>query len=179
MERVDVLSKDGSDAGYSVTREEAHQKGLWHRTVHIWIINSKGMILLQKRSETKDTHPGKWDISCAGHLSAGDKSVQGAIRELKEELGISVQTEDLNYLFTIPQTTVVDRLNITDNEFSDVYLLKKDLIPKNLSIQAQELSEIKFVDLNELKRKVLPSHDPDFVPHETEYTKLFEILEPK
>jgi isopentenyl-diphosphate Delta-isomerase len=177
MEKVDVLSKDGSDAWYSVTREEAHKKGLWHRTVHVWIINSKGMILIQKRAPTKETHPGKWDVSCAGHLSAGDKSVQGAIRELKEELGISVNKNELNYLFTIPQTTIVDQLNIIDNEFSDVYLLRKDLIPKNLSIQIQELTKIKFIKLDELKHRVLISHDPDFAPHEDEYLKIFQILE--
>jgi isopentenyl-diphosphate delta-isomerase len=177
MEKVDVLTKDGSDAGYSVTREEAHKKGLWHRTVHIWILNSKRMILIQKRAPTKETHPGKWDVSCAGHLSAGDKSINGAIRELKEELGISVQDNELTYLLTIPHTTTVYRLDIIDNEFSDVYLLKKDLIPKDLSIQTQELTEVKFIDLKELKERVLVLHDPGFVPHEEEYTRLFELLE--
>jgi len=177
MEKIDVLTKDGSDAGYNVTREEAHLKGLWHRTVHIWIINSKGMILIQKRAPTKETHPGKWDVSCAGHLSAGDKSVNGAIRELKEELGISVQDSELNYLLTIPHTTTVEQFNIIDNELSDVYLLKKDLTPKDLLIQTQELTEVKFIDLEELKERVLVIHDPNFVPHDDEYARLFEILE--
>lgn len=176
MEKFDILNPDGSPAGYSVTRNEAHRKGLLHRTVHIWIINSKNEILIQKRSPAKETHPGKWDVSCAGHLSAGDDSIGGALRELHEELGLQIEKSEIRFLFTIRQTTANSALNIIDNEFSDVYLMKKDLVVKELRLQTQELTEVKFIPVDELKRRV-NDKDPSLAPHGDEYGKLLEIVE--
>jgi isopentenyldiphosphate isomerase len=176
MEKFDIFNPDGSPAGYSITRDEAHRKGLWHRTVHIWIINSRNELLIQKRSPVKETHPGKWDVSCAGHLSAGDDSIGGALRELHEELGLQIEKSEFRFLFTIRQTAVNSVLNIIDNEFSDVYLIRKDLAAKELQIQKQELTEVKFIPVDELKRRV-NDRDPDFAPHGEEYVKLFGIVE--
>jgi isopentenyldiphosphate isomerase len=80
MEFFDVLNPDGTTAGYSLFRDEVHKKGLWHRTVHIWILNSNNELLIQKRSYQKEVYPGLWDISCAGHLSCGEDCYSGAIR---------------------------------------------------------------------------------------------------
>ena len=55
------------------TRNEVHQKGLYHRAVHVLVFNSQGQLFLQKRSASKDTFPGKWDSSASGHLCAGEE----------------------------------------------------------------------------------------------------------
>lgn len=68
-------------------RKEVHQLGLKHRATHILLFNAKGEIFLQKRSKTKDTHPGVWDSSASGHLDAGETYDDCACRELFEELG--------------------------------------------------------------------------------------------
>ena len=74
-----------------VTRSEVHRRKLLHRAVHIFVINRKGEIYLQKRSALKDMHAGKWDSSAAGHLESGEDYAHAAVRELKEELMIRVR----------------------------------------------------------------------------------------
>ncbi len=77
-------------------RSEAHAKGICHRTAHIWIAkqeNGRYKVLLQKRSMDKDSFPGRYDTSSAGHIQAGDEPMESALRELGEELGINAQNE--------------------------------------------------------------------------------------
>ena len=81
-EQIDVLNADGTSAGYSCGRSKVHAEGLWHRTVHIWAFDSNKRILFQLRSRVKENNPGLLDTSCAGHISAGDSSVNAAVREL-------------------------------------------------------------------------------------------------
>ena len=71
------------------TRREIHEGSLRHRAVHMFLVNKHGAVLLQKRSLWKDRQPGKWDSSAAGHLDAGGRYEEAAVRELKEELGVS------------------------------------------------------------------------------------------
>ena len=117
MEYFDIVDEDGKPTGAVVSRETAHEEGIPHRTSHVWIVRKteKGYdILMQKRSLNKDSFPGMYDTSSAGHIRAGDKPVASAIRELEEELGEDLfgqnntfdvkpvpGTEDLYY--TIPE----------------------------------------------------------------------------
>jgi isopentenyl-diphosphate Delta-isomerase len=71
-------------------RREVHARGLWHRAVHVLVFNARGEVFLQKRSMTKDTAKGKWDSSSSGHLDTGEDYDACAVRELREEIGLSV-----------------------------------------------------------------------------------------
>lgn len=95
-EMIDVLDENGVKTGEVVTRKEVHKNGLWHRIIVVAIIDNNNQILMQQRSYTKDTNPGKWDISVAGHVSAGQTSVEAAIREVEEEVGIHICSENLH-----------------------------------------------------------------------------------
>ena len=89
MERLDVVDENGIPTGEVVSRETAHAEGIRHRTSHVWLVRSRGgktQILLQKRCRQKDSWPGCYDISSAGHIPAGVDFVPSAIRELQEEL---------------------------------------------------------------------------------------------
>ncbi len=175
MEFFDVLNPDGTTAGYSLSRDEVHKKGLWHRTVHIWILNSNNELLIQKRSYQKEVYPGLWDISCAGHLSCGEDCYSGAIRELEEELGLTVEPNELKYLFTVTQHySHPDRLFI-DNELVDVLLLDKDVDADSMCMDKNEVVEVKFISVNELQKCVM-ERSPLLAPHEDEYRRLFETL---
>jgi len=79
----------------AATRSEVHGNNLLHRAVHIFIFNSAGEVLLQKRSRWKDRHPNLWDSSAAGHVNAGDTYAATVCRELREELGIDAAAEEL------------------------------------------------------------------------------------
>jgi isopentenyldiphosphate isomerase len=175
MEFLDVLNGDGSPTGQTLSRKEVHQKGLWHRAAHIWIINSKGELLLQKRSLKKESSPGMWDISAAGHLSAGETRIQGAIKEIGEELGLTVNPEELIFLGETKQSSVQNNGTYFNNQFSDVYLLKKDLDVKTLKLQESEVDEIKYIAWKELKT-LADQKDSTIVPHPHEYPMLFEYL---
>lgn len=73
-------------------RSEVHRTGLRHRAVHILIFNSRGEVFLQKRSMLKDMHPGVWDSSASGHLDSGEEYDVCSMREVKEELGVTLPT---------------------------------------------------------------------------------------
>ena len=76
MEWLDVVDEKGNPTGERVERKEAHRRGIRHRTSHVWILREQEgevQVLLQKRSQGKDSHPGCYDISSAGHIPAGEE----------------------------------------------------------------------------------------------------------
>lgn len=95
-EYIDIVDGGGNLTGKKELKSLAHKNGDRHKTVHIWIINSKGELLIQRRSPTKENHPNLWDVSCAGHISAGETSLLALTREAKEELNVIVEENALN-----------------------------------------------------------------------------------
>jgi isopentenyl-diphosphate Delta-isomerase len=88
-EIFDVVNERDEAIGRA-TRKEVHATGLKHRAVHVLVFNARGEVFLQKRSMLKDTARGKWDSSSSGHLDAGEDYDACAVRELREEIGLSV-----------------------------------------------------------------------------------------
>lgn len=86
-EIFDVVDEHDRVTGQA-TRVEVHAKGLLHRAVHVFVVNRRGELLLQRRSMLKDSHPGVWDSSVSGHLDSGESYPSAAVRELAEEMGI-------------------------------------------------------------------------------------------
>ena len=118
-EYFDVVDENGEPTGEIVERTIAHRDGIRHRTSHVWIARqgSNGpQILLQKRCMEKDSYPGCYDISSAGHITAGDEYVHSALRELREELGVEATAEQLLYCGL--RNTSSDR-NLHGAEFHD------------------------------------------------------------
>jgi len=87
------------------TRGEIHAQNLMHRSVHILVFNNNAEFFIQKRSMSKDTDPGLWDSSAAGHVDSGEDYYHCAIRELGEELGIVVNAS-LEELFRLPASPI-------------------------------------------------------------------------
>ena len=174
MEYFDILDENGNKTGETKLREQVHSDGDWHKAVHIWIINDKNELLLQKRSPDKDSNPNMWDISSAGHLSAGDGSLEGAVREFTEELGIDVTKEQFEYLFTIKKSSKYTATFI-NNEFNDVYLIKLNLDLSKLELQEEEVSEVRFIYYKKLEQMV-KDKARGLLIHQEEYDKLFKVL---
>lgn len=95
-------------------RGEIHAAGLRHRAVHVLVFNTRRQLFLQKRAMSKDINPGLWDSSAAGHVDAGEHYDYCAVREMTEELGITVATAP-EFLFKLPATQQ------TGMEFVQVY----------------------------------------------------------
>lgn len=174
-EYIDILDETGKPTGEKKTKVEVHEKGYWHRTVHIWLLNSKGELLIQRRSPDKDSYPNLWDISTAGHLSAGEDSLAAAIREAAEELDVKLTESDFEYLFTVKSSAVTNQGTYFNNEFQDVYLVRIDREASELKFQLEEVSEAKFVPFAELE-KMISGNPDEFVAHDEEYKRLFGIL---
>ena len=176
-EYFDVLDQNGNKTGKTKLRSEVHRDGDWHKTVHIWIINNNGEILLQRRCATKDSNPNMLDISCAGHLSAGDDSLSGAVRELKEELSIEVKPSELKFIKTIKRSSKCTDTFI-NNEFDDLYIFRTDKKVEDMEFQKEEISEIFYVPYKDFKKMVEDRH-PDLLRHDEEFEILFDLFNEK
>lgn len=175
MEYVDVLDDKGNLTGEIKPYPEIHDKGYWHKAVHVWIINSSRELLIQKRAHAKQTHPDLWDISSAGHVSAGEDSVTAAIRETQEELGLKLDKGNLEYLFTLVQQVILNNGTYINNEFNDVYLVLLDLDTRTLALQQDEVAKVNSIHFAELE-KMIKRENNGFVPHDEEYARLFSEL---
>jgi isopentenyldiphosphate isomerase len=157
-ETFDVYDERGNWIG-TAERGEVHARGLWHHTVHCWLVrlddggdeNSSAKILFQQRSRKKDTNPGSFDITAAGHLAAGE-SPQDVIRELEEELGVQVTFQQLSDYGIIREqaTGVVDGVPYIDAEVSHVYGLVTSMSLMDFRLQEEEVSGLYEADADEL-----------------------------
>jgi len=93
-------------------RGDIHAQGLRHRAVHVLVFDRAGRLYLQRRSAEKDTHPLKWTTSASGHVDPEEDYLRAALRELDEELGLSLDLEEVGAIAACPRT---------ENEFVRVY----------------------------------------------------------
>lgn len=138
-----------------LTRGEIHRRRLFHRAVHILVFNSAGDIFIQRRSRFKDTFPLQWTTSCSGHVDAGEDYDQAAVRELGEELGITISGADqLEFLFKESPS------HATGQEFVRVYLLTWD---GKMRLLPDEIESGRFLEPDELDQWM--QREPDsFTP---------------
>ena len=147
-EIVEVLSHSGEYTGKLVSKEHAHRRGLWHATVHIWLLNDKSQFLLQRRSVQKEIFPGLWDVSVAGHIEAGESPEEAACREISEELGLEVPASGLAHFGRLSRETLHSLQN-HDREWQDLFILPLENTPQ-LALNSTEVQEIKWLDIKEL-----------------------------
>jgi isopentenyldiphosphate isomerase len=143
-EHFDILDEQGNRTGVSRPRKEVHALGLLHRAVHVWLFcPATGELVLQRRAACKDSWPDRWDISSAGHLSAGEESLPTAVREVEEELGLRYPEGRFRFLFThFERLESVQKGKPFKNfEFNDVYLVT--LTPEERAALAPENSVIR------------------------------------
>lgn len=174
MEYLDICDSEGNILGIKELKTEVHKQGLWHRSVHVWILNNKNELLIQKRSPLKDNNPNKWDISAAGHVSAGEDYITSALRETEEEIGLKIPSEDFILIGIVKQ--ISSREGYINNEINPVYIIKMELDPEKIVKQEEEVSEVKFISYKELQH-LIESKDQSFIQHPKEYKLLFSYLD--
>lgn len=166
MEFFDVVDLYGNPTGEVVERTYAHANAIRHRTAHIWITRralGRIQILLQKRSAAKDSFPGKYDTSSAGHVEAGHEPLESAIRELSEELGIEARKDQLTFAgtFDIHFEEEFHGKMFRDNEIAFVYVYDSPVDIENLTLQFEEVERVDWFDLRETYEACL-RHDERF-----------------
>lgn len=142
-EYFDVVDEDNNVIGMA-SREECHKKGLWHRAVHVIVVNSEGKLLLQKRTLNTDLYRGYWIDAAAGHVDAGESYEEAAERELKEELSVNIK---LKKLFDFKKYTG------NDNEIIRVFGTRYD---GPFKANKEEIDFVEFFSLdkiNEMMKK--------------------------
>ena len=149
MELLDVVDSDNNLTGEKIDREIIHSTGLFHREVGVIIINEKNEILLEKRSPTKKQSPNKWGL-VAGHIDAGETPDNTMIREIKEEIGIDVSIEDLEFLKIVKRIVKYNEKQYNNNFFY-TYLLKTKKRISDYTIQKEELTEVKYFKIEEIE----------------------------
>ena len=148
---LDILDESGRPTGEVVAKSEAHRLGLWHRCFHCWICGSDpggSYLLLQRRAGTKDTWPGYLDVTAAGHLAAGEETLDG-LREVEEELGLRIVPERL-----VPLGTRRGEQEIPggcDKELHDVFLVFDATPLEDLRLQKEEVEAVFRLDLDDVQ----------------------------
>ena len=170
-EWFDVVDEAGIPTGKTVSRREAHDKGILHRTAHVWIIrtiNGITEILLQKRSDNKDSFPGMYDTSSAGHIPACSEPMESAIRELQEELGITAVPQELTYagMFRIQYEKEFHGHRFCDNEVAGVYIYEKPVDINSLILQESEVSDVRWFSLWQVYEEIQHDRSRFCVPRE-------------
>lgn len=166
MEIFDIVDENGIPTGETIQRTVAHDKGIRHRTAHIWIVRNTDNgceVLLQQRSYNKDSFPGRYDTSSAGHIRAGDEPLDSALRELGEELGIKAEPAALTYIgkFSIQYEKEFFGKPFRDCEVAFVYLYTEPVDINALTLQAEEVESVKWFAIDEVY-KACVNHSPEF-----------------
>lgn len=164
-EYLDIVNEKGEPTGETIERNAAHALGIRHRTSHVWLLRKKEgevQILLQKRSDNKDSHPGCYDISSAGHIPAGIDFLSSAIRELEEELGVKAKEEELHYCGQRTFTSCQEFYGkpFHDNQVSNIYVLWLDKEEGEFKLQREEVSEVIWMNFKTCIKKIKENEIP-------------------
>ena len=136
MELRDLYDKNKKVTGKTFIKGEQVPKGYYYLIVAIFIENSKGEFLIQKRVPRKG---GKW-ATTAGHPKAGESSFEGLCEEVREELGIDITKE----------TPTLYETWTHNDQFFDIYYLKKDININDITIQKEEVDGVRYASINEI-----------------------------
>jgi len=152
MEYLDIYDEFGKYIGKEL-RDVVHEKALWHKTVHCWLYDKAGNVFFQIRKDR-----GTLYTTASGHLQAGETIADGFHREIKEELGIDIEENELIY-------TGMQKGNTA---FINSFIVKKDIDLSEITLQKEEVSKAEWDSYEEVEEKY---NNAEFVPHWWEYIK--------
>lgn len=162
MELWDVYTYDRVKTGRTVVRGSCMQSGDYHLVADMWIMNSRGQVLIQQRSFDKETAPGLWSCT-GGSVVAGEDTYTAMCREVEEELGVAPDLEHTRLLFSCHGK----------NSIKDIYLIRQDIRMEQFSLQKEEVLQVRWVSLDELRNL---TQQPEFFHALGYFEPLFEHL---
>ena len=140
-ETFDVVDENDTVLGQEL-RSVVHQRGLWHRGVHVFLFTNEGKLLVQQRSKDRLHAPLALDCSVSEHVKAGEDYYAAAMRGLKEEMGLEGIRIELLVKFKM-------NYGPNDNEISVLY--KGNVDPASVKFDPIEIERIDYYSLNELQ----------------------------
>jgi len=160
MEKVILVDENDNELGV-MEKMQAHQKALLHRAFSIFIFNTKGELLLQRRALTKYHSPGLWTNTCCSHPRPTEQTIDAAMRRLQEEMGF---TCELKLKFNFTYKALLDQ-GLTEHELDHVYFGNYE---GEIKINKEEVAEWKYMSLNEITNDILKKPN--------DYTVWFKII---
>jgi len=147
MELLDYYDEFGVYLGVE-KRDVVHQKGLWHKTIHCWLYDKEGNIFFQIRADKKTLY-----TTASGHLKAGESIEEGFKREIKEEIGIDIDSSDAKFISMVPfkmNQVKADGSIFKDRAFANVYLDLYEGDYKDFSMDKEEVLGLGIVNAEEV-----------------------------
>lgn len=160
MELWDLFDEYRNRLPGTMRRGEPQPPGTYHLVVHICIFDESGRMLIQHRQPFKSGWPDRWDFSVGGSAIAGDDSRTAAEREMREEIGLSLDLTQIRPALTVNFET----------GFDDFYLLTHPVDIAALTPQPEEVSELRWASREEIHEMI---HDGRFIPY---HLSLIDLL---
>lgn len=173
MELWDIYDINKKKTGRVIDRcsNEKLRKGEYHLVVEAIIINSKGEILLSQRAETKKEYLLKWEC-IEGSCIKGETSLEAILREIKEEIGISLKKTEAIFYKTIKDDKAKD--------FKDIWLFRKDIQIKDLKFTDREVIDSKWSTIEEFQEMTKQKQIAQVVDFTREdYEKCLKLRKPE
>ncbi len=158
MELWDIYDKNRNKTGRQAVRGEGLAPGDYHLVVHIWIKNTKGQYLISKRAATK-ANPLIWETT-GGSAVLGDDSLTAALREVEEELGLQLDPNSGECIYT----------DMREDDFRDVWFFQRDVELDELIFQKEEVCDAQWATEEDIRAMIVAG---EFWPHYTYLDKFF------
>jgi len=142
-------------------KDYLHENGFFHRAVHVFIEVFGGYFIVQQKAKHTE-NGGLLSSSVSGHVRYGESYLEAAIRETKEELGLDVESEELE------EIAYVSACGVTNNEFVKLYSYLLDPTKEVITINEEELDGIIILPLGELIE--------DIADNPNKYSPAFKFL---
>jgi isopentenyldiphosphate isomerase len=146
-EMWDVLDENGNTTGRLCERGPMNQ-GEYHLIVHVWIINGKNEFLISKRTPNKQPYPNMWECT-GGSAVAGDDSITTAIKEVQEELGITLEPENGQLFKSYTRT-----FKNGSGDFNDIWIFHQEVDLSSITFQANETCDAMFADRTKIENMI-------------------------
>ncbi len=143
MTRIPIVNEKDEIIGYR-GREDGNDTDIT-RVAGLWVINSKNEVLIAQRALNKIYDPGKWGPSAAGTVEEGESYASNIIKEAEEEIGLKISEENL-----IAGTK--EYVETSHKYFRQMYFVKSDLPNSAFKIDKNEVAEIRWISILELKK---------------------------
>lgn len=143
MELIDLYDENKNLTGEKIVRGEPIPNGKYKLSIHMWIMNDKGEIYIQKRACTKKLFPNKWENPGGGAVS-GQNSEETFVREFEEELGISPDLRNSQLILTIKR----------EKDFVDMWFVKQNFNISDLKLQVEEVADAKWATFEEIDEMI-------------------------
>ncbi len=163
LELLDLYDETRMKTGKTIARGEKVPDGYFRMVIHVCIIH-EGRMLIQQRSPEKHSWAGLWDFSAGGGVISGELSKEAAVREVKEELGITFPPESLRPALSVN----------FGYGFDDIYIVNKNVSLSSLKLRTEEVASVRWAGKREILRMI---DDGVFIPYQKDFVGFLFFLE--